>query len=163
MRAVFCLAFLGTYVFISDRGVGGGRWGEGCIFSSPWGSWGSRVGSFLLCFVYPPWPPLQPGTYVDGLVRVLLGFSEEAVWVHLITWMTLVPLITFSHFFHQYVGCPREGLRGYEGGAWWRLRRVHGLWLVGRGIDLMVSAGFVWDWFGGWLGYGLRGGGDCLG
>ena len=27
--------------------------------------------------------------------------------------------------------------------------------LLGGGLDLMVGAGFVQDWFGGWLGYGL--------
>ena len=35
--------------------------------------------------------------------------------------------------------------------------------LLGGGLGLMVGAGFVWDWFGGWLGYGLRGGGGGWG
>ena len=75
---------------------------EVAFFCPLWGP-GSRVGSLLLCFTCPPWLPLQPGAYVDGLVGVFLGLSVEAVWVCLIIWMTLVPLITVSHFSHQFV------------------------------------------------------------
>ena len=96
-----------------------GAVGVEVAFFVPYGVPGSRVGSFLLGFACPPWLPLRPGAYVDGLVGVFLGLSVEAVWVRLIIWTTLVPLITIRHFSHQFVGCPREGLRGYEGGAWW--------------------------------------------
>ena len=77
------------------------------------------VACWIVSFVLRMWLPLQPaGAYVDGLAEVFLGLSAEAAWGHLITWMTSVPLITISHFSHQYMGCPREGLRGCEGGAW---------------------------------------------
>ena len=72
-------------------------------FFVPYGVPGSCVGSFLLCFVCPPWLPLQPGAYVAGLVGVFLGLSVEAVWVHLTIWMTVVLLITISHFSHQFL------------------------------------------------------------
>ena len=99
LRAVFCFAFLGTDVFISW----GSRWGRRLHFFVPNGVPGSPVGSFLLCFACPPWLPLRPGAYVDGLVGVFLGLSVEVVWARLIIWTTLVPLITISHFSNQFV------------------------------------------------------------
>ena len=72
-RAVFCFSFLGTYVFISDRGSRWGQWGWRLHFFVPFGVPRSRVGSFLLCFVCPLWLPLRPGAYVDGLVGGVSG------------------------------------------------------------------------------------------
>ena len=59
-------------------GVGSGGGGS-FIFSSPSGSRGLRIGSFLLCFARLPWFPLRAGACVDGLVGVFLGLSEGAV------------------------------------------------------------------------------------
>ena len=91
-QTVFRFAFLGSYIFISDQTVKTkSNRNRNCIFFPfPWESQGSHVGSFLLCFTYPPYLPLQTDTYIDELVEILLKLSMETVQVHLIIWTTLV-------------------------------------------------------------------------
>ena len=53
-------------------------------------------------------------------------------------------------------------MRAFGGGAWWGVGWVDGLWLVGRGLYLKVSASFVWTDLGvgrvmGSVGWGLSG------
>ena len=60
-----------------------------CIFSSPSGSRGLCIGSFLLCFACLPWLPLQAGACVGGFVGVFLELSMGAVSVHLIIWTSV--------------------------------------------------------------------------
>ena len=53
-QTVFCFAFIGSYMFISDEKVKAkNNRNRNCIFSFPWESQGSQIGSFLLCFTYP--------------------------------------------------------------------------------------------------------------
>ena len=86
-KRVFCFAFLGSYIFISDQKVTAqSNRNRNCIFSFPWESQGSHIGSFLLCFTYP----IQTDTYVNELVEIFLKLSMKTVQVHLIIWTTLV-------------------------------------------------------------------------
>ena len=50
---------------------------ETAFFSSPWESQGSHIGSFLLCFRYPPKFPLQTDTYIDELVKSFFEVMNE--------------------------------------------------------------------------------------
>ena len=61
-----------------------------CIFSFLWESQGTHIGSFLLCFTYLSWLPLQTDTYINDLVEIFLKLSMKTVQVHLIIWTTLV-------------------------------------------------------------------------
>ena len=42
------------YFHFWSKSQGKSNWNRNCIFSSPWESQGSHIGSFLLCFTYPP-------------------------------------------------------------------------------------------------------------
>ena len=50
-----------------------------CIFSFPWKSQWSHIGSFIFCFT----------TYINELVEIFLKLSTKTVQVHLIIWTTL--------------------------------------------------------------------------
>ena len=53
-QTVFCFAFLGSYIFLSDQKVKAkSNKNRDCIFSFPWESQGSHTGSFLLFHTYP--------------------------------------------------------------------------------------------------------------
>ena len=53
-QTVFCFTFLESYIFISDQNVKAkSNKNRNCIFSFPWESEGTHIGSFLLCFTYP--------------------------------------------------------------------------------------------------------------
>ena len=52
-QTVFCFAFLRSYIFISDQKVKAkSNRNRNCIFSPPWESQGSHIGSFLLSFMF---------------------------------------------------------------------------------------------------------------
>ena len=90
----FCLegwSGLELTVFISDKKVKARNdRNRNCIFSFPRESKGSHIGSFILCFTYPSYLPLQTDTYIDELLEIFLKLSMKTVQVHLIIWMTLV-------------------------------------------------------------------------
>ena len=87
---VFCFAFLGSYIFISDQKSRQKAIEiEIAFFSFSWESQGSHIGSFLLCFTFPTLLPLQTDTYIGELVKIFLKLSIKTVQVHLIIWMTL--------------------------------------------------------------------------
>ena len=94
----FCFAFLGSYIFISDQKVKAkSNRNRNCIFSSPWESQRSHIGSFLLYSTYPPYFPLQTDTYINELVEIFLKLPTKTVWVHLIISTTLVVKQCFFH------------------------------------------------------------------
>ena len=89
----FYFAILGSYIFISDQKVKAkNNRNRNCIFSFPWTSQGSHIGSFLLCFTYPPQFPLQTDTNINELIEIFLKLSTKIFQVHLIIWTTLVCL-----------------------------------------------------------------------
>ena len=72
-QTVFCFAFLRSYIFVSDQKVKAkSNRSRNCIFSSPWESQGSQIGSFFLCF-------LQTDTYIDELVEMFLKLPTKTV------------------------------------------------------------------------------------
>ena len=94
LKRFFCFAILGSYIFISDQNVKVKcNRNRNCIFSFPWKSQGSLIGSFLLCFTYPSQLPLQTDTYIDELVEIFLKLPVKTVQVHSIIGTTLVRLI----------------------------------------------------------------------
>ena len=79
-QAVFRFAFVGGYVFISNRG--GKWWGGCCLFSSPSGSRGLRALGHFFCALQSAMASLRAGACVGGFVGVFLGLSVGAVRVH---------------------------------------------------------------------------------
>ena len=73
-----------------------------CIFSFPWRSQGTHIGSFLLCFTYPSQLPLQTATYMDELLEIFLKLSMKTVQVHLIMWTTLSDHPRYFELFRPY-------------------------------------------------------------
>ena len=70
----FCIRRMFSYLIRVESGKDGC-----CMVSSSLGSWGLRIGSFILCFACLPWLPLRDGAFVDGLVGVFLGLLLGAV------------------------------------------------------------------------------------
>ena len=77
-QTAFCFAFLGSYIFVSDKKVKAkSNRNRNCIISFHWESRGSHIGSFLLCFRYPPQFSLQTDIYIDELVEIFLKLSMK--------------------------------------------------------------------------------------
>ena len=88
-------ALLGTYVFIS-LGLGWGRWGWRLHCFVPW--WGLGAVCWVVCFVLHVSALASPAAWC--LCQGVVGGNSVDEFNY---WMTLVHLITISHFSHQSV------------------------------------------------------------